>query len=795
MTVLSAKLRRDLLRSRGMLLAVVLVIAAGSACFVALLSSYENLERARRRYYAAYSMADFWVDLRKCPVEEARRLLRETPGIDRVRLRISFPARVEAPESAVPVNGRLLSVPPRRESMVNGLAIRRGSYFTPGLRNQVILSEKFAAARGIAPGDTVTVVAGGERTILTVTGTAESPEFVYLAPPGSLIDDPLHYGVFYIREDFAEDLFRFEGACNSVAGTFTPRGRRRSDVLLRELSRRFDRYGVFAVYPRKEQMSAMFLDSEIRGLRSLSIILPLLFFGISALILNVLMTRIAEQQRTVVGTLKAMGYGDRSLVLHFLGFGVTAGVAGAAAGMVAGQWLAHAMTVLYRQYFTFPNLASGVYPGVLFWALAISVVFAALGTLRGLFRVLRLRPAEAMRPPAPARMNALFLERIPRVWRALGFRWQMVLRSIFRQRMRTLVALAASAAGMTILLLAFGFVDSMDSMLSFQFDRVLRGDYRVTFKDTVAGAALDEIARLPGVRRVEPLFAVQGTFQNGRVRKRAGITGLQRGGALLVPTDRSGRAVPLPEEGLLMTERMARELRVAPGESVRFFPVRGAAEELVLPVRSVVYSTLGLAVYADRRYLERVMGERSALTGAVAAFADRTSPGVRRAFLEELTRRSRIESVIDIAQEKAATKRQFDQAMRGTAVVMILFAGVILFGSILNGALISLEERRREVATLRVLGYDDGAVGALFLREILLVNLAGALLGLPLGYAALMAFVQVYQTDAYAFPGVIRPAGYLFALLLALLFALVSYAVVYRNITRLQWREALNARE
>ncbi len=795
MRVLSRKLLRDILRSRGMLLAVILIITAGNTCFVALLSSYFNLLRARNDYYREYFMADFWVELKKCPVQEANHILADFPDILRARQRIIFPARVEIPEASEPVNGTVLSLPAYQDSAINGIALRRGSYFTYELRNQVICSDKFARARGIEPGDTLTLITGGVRKELVVTGTADSPEYIYLAAPGSLVDDPESYGVFYVKQDFAEDLFNFEGACNNITGLLSLGGRARSEHLLRELSEKLSPYGVYAAYNRKEQFSALLIDSEIQGLRSMSIFLPLIFFGISALILNVLMTRIAEQQRTTVGTLKALGYSNGRLVLHYLGFGVFAGISGGLLGGLLGYFSSQGLTVMYRMYFTFPNLSSNLYPSVLLGALGISVFFAALGTLRGLHHILRLEPAEAMRLPVPPKGEVLFLENFPPLWKALGFSWQMVLRNIFRQPMRSLIALLSSALGAAILLLAFGFVDSMNSMMSFQFDKVMKGDYRLTFKNPVPGNALDEIHRLPGVLRGEPLFSAAGTFRKGNARKRGSITGILPEGDLLIPRDRRGNRVPLPSEGLLMTDRMARQLNVRPGDYVGFTPVRGEQRERLLPVASVIYSTFGLGVYAPLHYLEGIMGEESALSETTVLLEPRSGPEVRRAFLKALEECPEVESISDMERKKRITKKQFDGSLLGTAVVMILFAGILFFGSILNGALISLEERKREIATLKVLGHDNLSIGSLFFREILLTNLSGALLGMPLGYLGLLGLVQAYQNDLYAFPGVVYPLSYLWTFLLAVLFVLLSHGILYRSICRLPWREALNVKE
>jgi putative ABC transport system permease protein len=154
-----------------------------------------------------------------------------------------------------------------------------------------------------------------------------------------------------------------------------------------------------------------------------------------------------------------------------------------------------------------------------------------------------------------------------------------------------------------------------------------------------------------------------------------------------------------------------------------------------------------------------------------------------------------LETVTDIRSQKQALTDQLDGAMRGSAVMMILFAAVIFFGSILNGTLIAIAERTREIATFSALGYFDRETGRLFFRENLLTNLTGTLLGLPLGTVMLHSIMIGFQTDAYSLPAALRPISYLYTLVLALVFVIVAQLSVYRNMNQINRVEALSLKE
>ncbi len=792
MKILDRKLRRDLARTRGLLAAVVAIVTVGTGSFVGMLSTFNNLLVARTSYYSQCRMADFWINLKKAPVVDVERLGKQ-PGVSDIRERIGNPVIVDIENVGKPISGLALSLPDNPAPVINNIIMRRGSYFTDDRRNQVIISEKFAEAWRISPGSFIHLVMNGQRKQLFVIGTAISSEHIYLAPPGGIVDDPYEYGVFYLKRSYAEDMFGFHGACNSVVGLLTPEARRNPQPVLDELEEQLDAYGVFAVTPLKLQFSNLTLCSEMNGLKTMATMLPLMFLAVAALVLNVLMTRLAEQQRTIVGTFKALGYTNRQMFNHFLKYGLFVGIVGGVAGGLLGYWIAAGMTAMYSTIFEFPRLVNDIYPGLMAIALIISVTFAVLGTLRGVRQVVKLSPAEAMREPAPPSSGRILLERWQRFWSRIDFRWPMVLRGLFRNKVRTLIAMIAAAMGSALVVLAFGFVDSMNGMISFQFNKVLLSDFTLTFREVLDGGALYEAGRLPGVTRVEPVFNVACTFRNKNHQKKGAITGLVPGATLTVPRSADGTAVPVPPVGLLMTKRLAEQLDIRKGDTVRVVPTRGAKIAREIKVADTVDSMIGLAVYADYNFLNHLVDEESAISEL--QLKARQTPWQRAQFFRQLKEYPLLQSVGETSRQKAAITKQFTGAMQGMATMMILFAAVIFFGSILNGSLISMAERRREIATFRVLGYQPLEVGTIFIRENLVTNMIGALAGLPLGLLMLKGMMSQFCNDAFAMPTIVSPSTWLWTILLALLFVLVAQVIVQRSINKLEWCEALSCKE
>jgi len=807
-SVLDRKLRRELRASWLMLLAITSIVAVGVACFISMGSAYNNLNEAKRRYYVQCRTADFSIELKKVPLAELAPLA-ELPGVAAIRPRIQFPATVDldaaladrtgpglwaAAESAAgPLNGLVLSLPDRRQPIVNDVVLRQGSYFTDARKNEVLVNDAFARHHRLRPGQWIHLVLNNRRQELFIVGTAISSEFVYLLGPGAITPDPEHFGVFYLKQSYAEDVFDFNGAANQVVGLLSPEVRDHPGALLRRMEDLLAPYGVFTTTPLADQPSNKYLSQEIRGLRSFGVIMPLIFFAVAALVLNVLLSRLADQQRTVVGTLKALGYSDGQIFVHFLKFGLAVGLAGGVLGCGVGYWFAGRWTLLYRKFFEFPELENHFYFGLQATGLILSALCAVMGSLRGTRAVLKLQPAEAMRPKPPKQGGAVLLERVGWFWKRLSSGWRMVLRGAIRNRLRTGAGIFAAMMGGSILVSGLMMIEATYYLIDFQFKYILRSDFDLAFKDEHGEAALLEAARLPGVDRAEPLLNVGCTFFNGPHRKRGVVTGLVPGATLTVPRDVDARAIRIPSAGLAMSRKLAELLHLKRGDLVSFCPVKGLRRTYQVPVVEISEGYLGTAVYADIYYLSGLIGEELALSGV--QLATDQDPAHTAALYRQLKQMPALQGVTSRADMIENLQESLTDLMWVFIVILLLFAGVVFFGSILNSSLVSLAERGREVATLRVLGYGPWQLGSLLLRESLIVTLVGTVLGMPLGYELTVLIAMFYDTEMFRFPVVYSAGTWIWTAAAAVTFALLAHGLVQWTIHRMDWLEALQAKE
>ncbi|MBM4044241.1 MAG: ABC transporter permease, partial [Planctomycetes bacterium] len=299
MSVLIRKLLRDLLSHKMAMLALVVIVAVGVGCFVGMACVYLDMDGSRQRYYVGYRLADFTVDLKRAP-EAAVEALATLPNVRSVRGRVSLSVRVELPNRPEPISGTAISMPERSAPVLNDILLRSGTWFSGRNEKEVILNEAFARANGLCPGSRVRVLLLDSQHDLLVVGTAMSPEFVYLIPSsGGLAPDPARFGVMYLTKDFSQKSCNLEGAWNQAIGLTHDNSRTALDNTLRLIEEKLDPYGVTQTTPFRDQPSVWFLHDELHGLKVSATVVPIIFLGVAALVLNILIGRIVAQQRTV----------------------------------------------------------------------------------------------------------------------------------------------------------------------------------------------------------------------------------------------------------------------------------------------------------------------------------------------------------------------------------------------------------------------------------------------------------------------------------------------------------------
>lgn len=784
---LDRKLLRDLVAMKGQAIAIALVIGAGVAMYVMYLSNFESLVRTQQAYYDAQRFADVFASVKRAPARlEAR--IRELPGVARVETRVVADVTLDVPGLDEPASGRLISIAAHERPALNDVFLRRGRWIEAGRPDEVVASETFVNAHRFVPGDRVAAIVNGRRRELTIVGVALSPEYIYSIRPGELIPDDRRFGIFWMERRALASAFDMEGGFNDVALALVP-GAVEQEVIGR-LDELLAPYGGVGAMPRARQISHWMLDQELAQLQSFGFMIPLIFLAVAAFVLNVAITRALALQRQQIAALKALGYGNRELAWHFLKWALAIGLVGVVLGTLAGGWLGAGMIDLYNQYYRFPVLLYQLSVPVVLGAVVMSLAAALAGAAVAVRRAVRIPPAEAMRPEAPARYRPSSAERML-AGRRLTNATRMVLRNVERQPWRAAASVVGIAFGGAILLVGFVFIDAMELLIDTQFQVVERQDVTLTFVEPRSARAIHEIAALPGVLHVEPVRAVAARVRAGHRHRSISIQGVPADATLRRVVDLDGRVHDVPIEGLTLSSTLARVLDVGPGESVRVEVLEGRRPVLDLPVASLVDDAMGVGAYMALENLWRLVREDRTLSGATLLVDPAAADALNRRF-------KTLPAVAGVAVKRAALESFRDvmaQNMNLMIFMNVVFAGIIAGGVVYNAARISLSERSRELASLRVLGFTRAEISLVLLGELALLTAVALPIGAGIGWALAVAIVTSVESEVFRFPLVMTPQALAWSSLCVIGAAALSGLAVRRRLDHLDLVAVLKERE
>lgn len=784
---LNRKLLRESWRLRSQILSIALVVATGIMTVVTMRGSYESLVEAQQEYYQSTRFADVWVSLRRAP-ESLRERIADIPGVAVADTRVTLMATLDIPELEVPALARMVSIPAGGEGLLNNMLVIGGRQPDAGAPDEIIINENFATARQLQPGDSLRAIVNGRARDLDIVGVGIAPEHSYAVPPGSLLPEDDRYGVIWMARDALGPANNMEGAFNEAFVRLIPGANARA--VMSEIDRLLSPYGGTGAYPRADQPSHMMLQGELDENRVLGTIIPGIFLAVAVFLLHMVLGRLITTQRGDIAVLKAFGYSDLEVGIHYLMFAMIAVMLGAIIGTLGGLALGDAYIGIYRQYFDLPDLQYRLSPALLLFAVSVSVAGAITGALASVRKAIRLPPAEAMRPEAPARFRPGWLERIG-MTRWLSASARMILRNVERKPLQTALSALGVALSVAILVVGMFMLDGIRHMMDLQFREIQREDIAVSFIERQPDRVQHELQRLPGVTRVELYRTEPVRLHRGHRQKNSAIEGVPADSRLRRLISAAGREQHLLEDGILISRRLADELQVERGGTLAVEWLEGRRITRQLTVSGVLDDLLGLSVYMPMASLEGFTGEAGLVSGARLA--------VDRQAIDQVYDRLKLMPAVAGVTSPSSMLESFESELANTLYIaigfLIGFASVIAVGVIYNGARIALSERGRELASLRVMGFHRHEVSILLLGEQAVITLLSIPLGWLIGYALAGLITEVMQTDTFRIPFVIAGNTFLWSALITMLAALASALAVRRRLHRVDLISVLKTRE
>lgn len=787
MNMLDRKLLRDFRRLWAQGLAIGLVAAAGVMTLLLGVGTYQSLFATRQAYYERYSFADIFAQATRAPLGLMDRI-EAIPGVAVAAARISETAVLDIAGMDEPATGLILSIPDQGQATLNRLYLVKGRLPVLGHEGEIVVSEAFADAHQFGPGDGFDAIMGGVKRRLTITGIVLSPEYVYSIGSSDILPDDKRFGIVWMRYGDAAASYNLTGAFNSVSLKLN-RGTG-SAAVIDDLDTLLKPYGGQGAYDRSQQISDQFLSSELTQLKSMSYVLPPIFLGVAAFLLNMTLTRLITLEREQIGLLKALGYSALAIGWHYMKFALVIAFFGTVLGWAVGAWAGRGMAVLYAEFYKFPFLLFQDRPSAYALSGFAAMAAAALGSIQAVRAVARLSPAVAMRPPAPLIYRQFLLDRLG-LTRLLPQGLTMALRNLSRKPLRAGLTIVGISLSTGILVSALFTYDSIDYIIDVTYFKADRQQATLSFAHPVTRSGIEAVKHLPGVMAVEPTRVVAVNLKNGLSHRRTALTGKPAKADLSRVVDNRLDPIQLPDSGIALSSMLADILKARVGDRLTVELLDGSEKELRVPVTQIVEQFMGLGAYMEISELNRILGEAPVANGAhLMVDADKTDAlyhavkGIPVAAGLSLQRKS-------LQKFRDTIGENMDISMG----VYIGLAVIIVFGVVYNAMRIQLSERARELASLRVLGFTRTEVLAILLSELALLTLIAIPAGWMMGYGMGIAMAEGFKSELFRLPLIISRSSYVSAGLIVLAATGISAAIVGRRVAALDMVAVLKTRE
>lgn len=787
MKVLNRKLLRDLFALKAQVLAIALVITGGIATWMILLTTVDSLAETRDNFYRDYRFASIFVSLERAPEVERSRI-ESVSGVRIAESRVRAAARLDVADFDEPIEAQILSLPEGRQPALNQLYLSAGRLPNPDRPKEVVVVESFAEAHGLKLGDRIESIVRGREFDLVISGIGLSPEFVYFIRPGDLFPDHQRYGILWMGREALSEAADMDGSFNDMTISIDPDAQVES--VIERIDQLLERWGGAGAYARDNQASHRYLSEEMKGLERVAQIVPLIFLGVASFLLSIVIGRIVRMQRDQIAVLKAFGYSNRAIAIHFLLFVLVIVVLGATPGLLIGIRLGEGLSSFYSAFFRFPELVYRVSASIVIGGLALTLLAALVSTFRALHYAFALPPAEAMRPRAPAHFRRTLLELVPFVAR-FGQPTRMIIRNLERHPLKAFLSILGIALATGILVTGQFQQDTIDYMLDIQFGYAAREDVTVMLSDPSGREALHELESMPGVIQIEPFRIAPVELIAGHRSYRTAIQGFDSEASLHRIVDRQLSPIELPRSGILLTDWLAERMRVKPGDRVELRLLERDKPVLRVAVAGVAREFVGVSAYMEITALNRLLDESEVISGAFVDLDEQQTA----AFYEAIHDRPRVAG----SSLRLASIESFNETVGETLLVLsginTLLAGIIAFGVVYNTSRLSLSERGRELASLRVLGFRRREVAHVLLGELAFLTLCALPLGFAIGYGLCWLIGRTMASELYRIPTIVNPDSFAFAAVVVLTAAALSAAAIGRRLYRLDLIAVLKTRE
>lgn len=774
---------RNAVKNKTAYLGAVCIIALGILIYVAMTDTLHNLQDKVDIYYEECQFADVFATVGAMPASELAQL-EAIPGVETAFGRLSGDARLLLDGQNNIVTLHLLAY--SADDILNKISLSDQKNQIDS--DMIYLGSKMLTAYHFPIGQELPLLINGDIHHFTLGGQANAPEYIYAMPPnGAQTPDGEIYDIACIDLAQLESLLNRDGQVTEL-GFLLQEGYGFDDIKA-QLESQLSPYGLSSLTAQKDQSSTYMLRSEFSQLSTMGTVLPAIFLAISIFMLYIVLKKIIDQDRSLIGTLKAFGFTDLAIIAAYLKQGAVIGLLGAVLGSLLAIPFGQFMFDMYIDYFNLPYPYYDNYVSTRLFGIVLACAASLLATYWGICDILSITPAEAMRPAVPQQTAELPLPQILR--QTLNTRQKMGLRTIWRHKSRSVIIALAIAFPFALCSVLFSFDSVVDQMFYDQFNEIQLYDLKVSLSSyTPYETAVSAATRLDYVYDVEAIAEFPLLLHHDNLSQFTTLTVLPAQSSLYKIKDIHDVFYTPQPDGLIINSKTASDLHVQAGDTVELTSSYLSPVPLKLPILTVIEETLGTSCYLSQEGLMLQFG--------IAPTANAIIFNIYPSQIEPLKTILQDSRYVTAVTDSDRILKNYQELMQSMIAMVNMFSLMaVLTGIILiyNISLISIRERRLELGTLSILGTQLKELSEMILFEQLINFVLGILLGIPLVIVFKQVMEKLVASDTYTIALQIPTNAYAKSFIICLALMIAAFAAIMKNISRIEPADILKERE
>ena len=827
-------LLREIKRTFTKFLSIFAICALGVAFFAGIRATSPDMKEAGDRLYNTYNLSDISVISTSGLTADNIRDLESIEGIQAVRASLFVDAMARG-TGEKEKNLRLYSMPIKLKSEyaplidlipdygidtspeyeMNGVEIVSGRM--PLNDTETALDYTLEGSLVKQLGDEITLTTSGGTVTLRVVGFIRSPMYISMFERGtSSIGNGTSDGFAYASGNAISSLGT-KLPVMSLLNTYYTRadivisGKEGSsaysdeyEALVNEVTDRIEDYastqsGTWYIQDRSGNPGYSDYSENTDRIAAVGDVFPLIFFIVAALVCLTTMTRMVEEQRIEMGTMKALGYGGWQIAMKYAVYAMSACISGGVVGAIIGfKLFPYVIMKGYSIMYYLGKLETPYRADIAFMAIAAMAVCTAAATFSACYASLKEVPATLMRPKAPKAGRRVLLEKIPFIWKKLSFTSKVTVRNLFRYKKRFFMSVIGIAGSGALLVTAFGLNDSIFGIIEKQFGDIWQMDVQAYVYEAMPLADMQELlGKNPANDDFDSvMFCLDSQMEcknGGRSQSGVHLLGVESAGSMAgrINLHNGGVPVTLDDSGVVVTAKLAETLSIKAGDEIN---MRTGGEDHLMRVIGIADNYVYHYVYITAAYYETVFGKAMLYNGFMGNLKDGLTDETMDAMSTQLLSDSRMYTVRTIGSIYASVWDSLS-ILNYVVLVLILGSGMLTFVVMLNLTNINIGERMRELATLRVLGFYDKEMYDYIFRENNALSVIGAFVGLLFGKIMHLFVIRTCEVDMVMFVRSAKPLSYVYAFALTIVFSLIVNLLMRPKVRAIDMVESLKSAE